>query len=104
SDTRAAHLSPRCLVSVHVPKLWARSLHWTRPFSCLRRGTEFAVNHSALVRQVGPGTRCRRMSRSDRDIYLMARLLKGRYGPNASEEAGRRADIEREIKGTERAR
>jgi len=36
------------------------------------------------------------MPRSDRDISLMARLLKGRYGHNASNEAGRRADIKRD--------
>jgi len=35
------------------------------------------------------------MPRSDRDISLMARLLKGRYGSQASKEGGRRADIKR---------
>lgn len=35
------------------------------------------------------------MQRSDSDILLIARLLKGRYGANASREAGRRADARR---------
>jgi len=32
------------------------------------------------------------MKRSDHDIHLIARLLKGRYGVTAPREAGRRAD------------
>src|SRR6185437_8338187 len=56
---------------------------------------EKAVNYSSLVYGSAPNQGSASMPRSDRDISLMARLLKGRYGSHASKEAGRRADIKR---------
>ena len=43
------------------------------------------------------------MKRSDHDIDLIARLLKGRYGVNAAREAGRRADARRREGNRDRA-